>query len=87
MKFGRTRAWLRQNLSGREFNFWRRYYSERPWDAEGSFHLPLAQLSTMFANANRGKNGKPAKFSDFLIFRRAPVADDDIDAQLMSGKW
>jgi len=41
----------------------------------------------MFANANRGKNGKPAKVSDFLIFRRAPVADDDIDAQLMSGKW
>lgn len=41
----------------------------------------------MFANANRGKNGKPAKVADFLIFRRQVEADMDIDAQLLSGNW
>lgn len=87
LSWGCSRAWLRRHVSSREFAFWRRYYGERPWCAEGSFHIPIAQLSTMFANANRGKNGKPAKIADFLIFRRAPAADGDIDSQLLSGNW
>lgn len=74
-------------MSAREFNgFWRRFYAERPWCAEGSFHIPIAQLSVMFANANRGKNSPPAKVSDFLIFRRR-AEEEDIDSQLLSGNW
>jgi hypothetical protein len=87
LKFGRTRAWLRRNVSGREFQFWRRYYAERPWCAEGSFHIPLAQLTSLFANANRGKNSPAYKMKDFLPFRRNVVQDADIDEQLLSGKW
>ena len=41
----------------------------------------------MFANANRGKNGTAAKVKDFLIFRRAPTVEEDIDVQLLSGGW
>ena len=74
-------------MSSREFAFWVRYYMERPWCAEGSFHIPIAQLSTMFANANRGKNSGMAKVADFLIFRRRAEDDDDIDSKLLSEKW
>lgn len=87
MRWGCSRPSLRRSISIREFNFWRRYYSERPWCAEGSFHIPLAQLSVMFANANKAKNSVPPKLTDFLPFRRNVVPDDDIDSQLLSGKW
>lgn len=64
---------------------WRREYADRPFDAEGIFHLPLAQLSAMFANANRAKESQPAKVVDFLPFRKQEPKS--IDDELLSGNW
>ena len=64
---------------------WRREYADRPFDAEGMFHLPLAQLSAMFANANRAKESQPAKVADFLPFRKQEPKS--IDEELLSNGW
>ena len=85
LKLGCTLAELDRRLSIREWHRWRDYYARRPWCAEGSFHIPLAYLSQMFASANKGKTSVAPKLIDFLPYREK--VEPDIDAQLLGSGW
>lgn len=72
-------------MSAREFAIWRRLFLKQPFDDQGAFHLPVAQLSALTANMNRGRGAPAHKVHDFLPFHEEPEVD--IDKQLMLSDW
>jgi hypothetical protein len=87
LRLGKTIEWLKTHMSNREFRFWRRYISQHPIDDQSNFHAPQAQLAALFVNSRRKEGTAARRLSDFLLFRPAEEEEDDIDAQLMGGKW
>lgn len=85
LRWGRPIAWIRRNLSAREFAFWRRYQMDKPLDDESVFHLPMAQIAMMYSNYHRKEGSAPRRLTDFLMFRQSEAGD--IDEQLRSGAW
>jgi hypothetical protein len=77
-------AWLKRMIDADEFDRWCEYYRRRPFDDESVHQTHLAQLTSIYVNANRGDDTPPTRPADFLLYR-APEPEktgDDLDAML-----
>jgi hypothetical protein len=72
----------KQILTSREASELKAYVARNPIDDQSNHHVPIAYLHSQVANLAGGKHN----LRDFLIFR-PKSDDDDIDSQLISGKW
>lgn len=72
-------------MSAREFSKWRALFVHHPFDDEGAFHLPVAVLSSLMANVNRGKDSQPYRPSQFMPFFEEP--ERDVESDLLSANW
>lgn len=85
LRWGKTKYWIRHNVSAREFSEWREEFKARPFGDEGVFQVSIAILASLVANVNRGRNTPPFKASQFLPYFKAPEVD--LDAQILNGNW
>jgi hypothetical protein len=72
----------KQILTSRDATDLKAYVARNPIDDQSNHHVPIAYLHSQVANLAGGKHN----LRDFLIFRK-PSEDDDIDSQLISGRW
>jgi hypothetical protein len=65
---------------------YKEYAKFTPIDLHSNFAMPLANLSALIYNANRGQNLPGKNYKDFLMFN-PPEADVHIDELLLAGGW
>ena len=67
---------MQQRISAREFGEWWAFYQARPF-GERAEDVRSAMVACVMANAFRGKNSRPARIEDFLLWQEK--ADEDWD--------
>lgn len=79
---------LKRIMPEMEFQQWMLYHRHYPLDDQANHHEPVARLSALMFNINRGKDARPLTALDFLPYReKPPVEDEDIEALLLGGGW
>lgn len=73
--------WLKRMISAREFEMWCKYFRRRPFDDESVYHVPIAQLASLYTNAHLAENKESTTPSDFLTFRPKQTQSVDLDAK------
>lgn len=78
-------SWLKRMIPAREFDLWCEYYRRRPFDDESVHQTHLAQLTSIYVNANRAEHTAPTRARDFLLYRQGePEPEPDLDAKFLA---
>lgn len=67
---------MENSVSSRELTEWLAYYELEPFGHVVDQHM-IAQLSAIVINANRGKDGKKARASDFMPKVERKIESDE----------
>lgn len=70
-------------MSAKEFERWRQFQKQEPIDDRANVRHPLAMLTAIFTNANKGANQAAKNTRDFLLYEENPE-NDNIDDLLLN---